>query len=167
MWIAAIMFSIAVFAMPAAAATNPSPEVSAEEGGNPAADSGVVDVYRRFGLFGTFAADCSRPPTPANPHVTVSELGGGRVFELHDLGTTFAINNYSVETARRAGKRRLAVTVMFMPGTEWQERQSLIFAVGKGTRRTVFNRVEDGPVVVRRGIALEVGKRTPLLKKCG
>ena len=56
--------------------------------------------------------------------------------------------------------------VIFQPGTETEERQKLVFPVRDGTRRTLFNQPEDGPVRVKDGVALAHGTKTPVLKKC-
>ncbi len=99
--------------------------------------------------------------------MTVSEQSAGGVVEEHTIGAAFAANRYDVLSARRAGNSRLDVTVTFMPGTDVEVRQSLIIAVGNRTRRTIFNRIEGGAVMVHHGIALAIGKKTPVLTKCG
>ena len=158
-----------ILALPAAAATAPTVDPSDAPPAAkqlPAAEPAVLDLFQAFGLFGTFAPDCGRPPAPANPHVSVSQQAGGPVIETHDVGADYAANHYSVRAARRLSKDRLEIKVVFVPGTQAEEFQTLELLVGKGTRRTMFNRVDDGPVRVRRGVALANGRKTPLLKKC-
>ena len=84
-----------------------------------AADTGplVEQVFREFGLFGTWATNCQGPATPANPHVTISMPTAGVVLEDHDLGADYALNRYSVLAAQRISAERLAVDVIFQPGT--------------------------------------------------
>jgi hypothetical protein len=127
----------------------------------------VDDVFRSFGLFGTWAADCGRPASPDNPHVHITAPSAGLVLENNDVGPDYAANRYSVLSARRLSADRLEVTVIFRPGAPGEERQTLVFAVGKGTRRTMYNRVEGGAVRVRNGVVLTLGIKTPVLKKCG
>lgn len=164
-----------VLSLPAAAATAPNADpADADPAGAaatvpsdiPAAEPGVVDLFHAFGLFGTFAPDCGKPAAPSNPYVNVSEQVGGLVIEAHNVGAAYASNLYSVRTARRLGDDRLEVKVVFVPGTQAEEFQTLELLVGKGTRRTMFNRVDDGAVRVRRGVAVANGSKTPLLKKC-
>lgn len=126
----------------------------------------MVDLFHAFGLFGTFAPDCGKPAAPANPHVSVTQQDGGLVIESHDVGADYATNLYSVRTARRLADDRLEIKVVFVPGTQSQEFQTLELMVGKGTRRTMFNRLDNGPVRVRRGVAVANGSKTPLLRKC-
>ena len=158
-----------VLALPAAATTVPDADLSVETplpAEMPAAEPGVVDLFHSFDLFGTFAPDCSRPAAPSNPYVNVSQQVGGLVIEAHNVGAAYATNLYSVRAARRLGADRLEIKVVFVPGTQAEEFQTLELLVGKGTRRTMLNRVDDGPVRVRRGIAVANGSKTPLLKKC-
>jgi hypothetical protein len=126
----------------------------------------VDDLFEQFGLFGTWATDCARPPTPVNPHVNISHPNSGLVLEDHDLGPDFAINRYSVLSAEQVSATNLAVRVIFQPGTESEERQKLIFAVRGNTRRTLFNQADGGAVRVKDGVALARGKKTPVLQKC-
>ncbi len=184
MRIAAVVFIVAalivpVMPAPAAAANDPAGD-TVPEAVNRAAESqasdapkaqaldvAVDEVFRAFGLFGIWAADCGRPPTPDNPHVSVTTPSAGLVLETNDVGPGYAANRYSVLTARKLSAGRLEVTVIFRPGTEGEERQKLEFAIRNGTRRTMFNQVEGGDVRVKNGIVLSRGIRTLVLKKCG
>ena len=132
------------------------------------ADTGplVEQLFREFGLFGTWATNCQAPATPSNPRVTISMPTADVVLEDHDLGADYALNRYSVLAAQRITGERLSVDVIFQPGTEAEERQKLEFLVQNGTRRTLFNQSDGGPVRVKGGIALARGSRTPVLKKC-
>jgi hypothetical protein len=172
MRIAAVMSIAAALMSTAVAGTEPGSHEIAEpprsQSAQTAAPAGSAeDLFREFGLFGTFAADCGRPAAPANPFVTVSAPGGGVVLESNDLGSGYATNRYSVLSGRRLSAERLEVTVLFRPGAEGEERQTLIFEVRNNTRRTIFNKVEDGDVRVRNGVVLSRGVKTPLLKRCG
>ena len=150
MRIAAVLVLAAATAMPAAAQTAP------------------VDVlFRQFGLFGTWASDCRQPASPANPHVSITTPSPGLVSESHDLGLNYTINHYSMVSAGRLSAEQLAVSVIFQPGTETEERQNLVFRVREGTRRTLFNQPDGGAVRVKDGIALAYRVKTPVLKKCG
>jgi len=126
----------------------------------------VEELFNKFGLFGTWANTCAGPATPDNPHVTISMPTPGVVLEDNDLGPDYAVNRYSVLTAQRVAPERLLVEVIFQPGTASEERQKLEFLVHAGTRRTLFNQSDGGPVRVKGGIALAHGSKTPVLKKC-
>jgi hypothetical protein len=149
MRIAAVMVLAAASAMPAAAQTAP-----------------VDALFQQFGLLGTWAADCRQLASPANPHVSITTPSPGLVLEDHNLGENFAVNHYSVLAATRISAERLSVNVIFQPGTEIEERQTLVFLVRQGTRRTMFNQPDGGAVRVKDGISLAHGSKTPVLKKC-
>jgi hypothetical protein len=128
--------------------------------------SSVEDVFKKFGLFGTWAANCDGPATPGNPRVSISMPSAGLVLEDHNLGPDFAINRYSVLSAEQTSPTSVSVEVIFQPGTTVEERQKLVFAVRDNTRRTLFNQTDGGMVRVKDGIALARGSKTPLLRKC-
>lgn len=132
----------------------------------PSATPAIENTYRHFGLFGSWAADCKSPAAPSNPHVSVTTPSSGLVLESHEAGPDFAINRYSVLSAKRLSATRLSVEVIFNPGAQGEERQKLTLRVRDGTRRTMFNQLSGGAVRVRNGVALADGLKTPLLKKC-
>lgn len=131
-----------------------------------AAQPSTEELFRQFGLFGTWASDCTAPATPENVHVTVSMRDSGQIVEVHNLGSAGVVNHYRIISARRLSATRLAVEVMFQPGTEFQERQKLEWLIRNGTRRTMVNQPEHGPPVVKDGIAVTFGIETPVLNKC-
>jgi hypothetical protein len=149
MRIAAAMVLAAATAMPAATQTAP-----------------VDALFQQFGLFGTWAADCQQPASPANPHFSITAPSPGLVSESHDLGRDYAVNSYSILSAERLSAEQLSVEVIFQPGTETEEREKLIFLVRDRTRRTMFNQPDGGAVRVKDGVVLAHGVKTPALNKC-
>jgi len=134
---------------------------------SPSANADSVDqLFQQFGLFGTWATDCSKPATQSNPHVSITTPSAGLVLEDHNLGPDFSVNRYSVLSAEKVSASRISVEVIFQPGTEVEERQKLVFSVHDNTRRTMFNQADGGTVRVKDGIALARGSKTPLLRKC-
>jgi hypothetical protein len=129
--------------------------------------SGVAALFKDYGLLGEWAHDCNANPTPENPHVTVSEDDEGNIVEQHDLGEDYRVNAYRMLAAKRLSQTEVSVQALFDPGSEAEQKQDLTFSVHDGTRRTVFTRVEGGPVRVKNGVALGFGMKTPRLKKCG
>jgi hypothetical protein len=68
-----------------------------------------VAAVKEFGLFGTWALDCSQPPSPANAYVSFSLTTEGTV-ELRDsFGPDYDEMVYRVVDARRIGAFRLAM----------------------------------------------------------
>jgi hypothetical protein len=132
-----------------------------------AAPPPVETIIGASGLFGTWAADCSRPASAANPVVSVTMPEPGIVQEDHGFGDEFAANHYRILAAARLSSGRVKIGVEFQPGTAEAQRQILIVRVKDATRRTLFNEVEGGEIRVRDGVVLATGKKTPVLKKCG
>jgi hypothetical protein len=133
---------------------------------NNANAASIEELFHQFSLFGIWATDCRTPPTPVNPHVSITMPSAGLVLEDHNLGPSYVVNRYSVLSAERVSATNLSVSVIFQPGTEVEERQKLVFAVRENTRRTIFNQADGGAVRVKDGIALARGGKTPLLHKC-
>ena len=126
----------------------------------------TAEVFRQFGLFGTWAVDCGRPASPANPYVSDILQEAGAVVEEHHLGPNYAVNRYRVLLATRLSATRVALEVIFQPGSEAARQQKLIMHVSKERRRTLFNQSQGGEVRVRDGVVLAVGVKTPTLAKC-
>jgi hypothetical protein len=165
-WLA-VLFVVAPLTAPALAATDPvpdqdkltKPEFTAEP------------VFRDFNLLGTWAVACDRPASPSNPHVGVTAPGAGLIVEHHDVGPDFAPNLYHVVSARRVDKNDVEAKALFRPGSEGEEQQTLVMRIAKDkkgidTRRTMFNRGEDG-VRVKNGVAVMSGGKTAVLRRCG
>jgi len=127
----------------------------------------VAAVLKDFGLFGAWAVNCAAPATPANPHVSIFEMQPDTVVERHDLGPEYETNSYRVIAAEALSKTRVSVDVVFKPGADGQQQQRLIFRVEHDTRRTLFNRIENGAVVVKDGAVIGRSAKTPLLHRCG
>jgi len=153
--------------LPAIAATEP-----ASENAELARPSFTAEpVFRDLNLLGNWALNCATPASPQNPHVATTAPGDGRVVETHDVGPEYASNLYHFVAARRLDKDSVEARVVFRPGLEGEEPQTLVMRVGKDargieTRRTIYNRGDDG-VRVRNGVALRSGLKTPVLRRCG
>lgn len=160
----------ALFVGPALAVTDPAPDQDklAEESAK--TQFTAEPVFRDFNLLGNWAVACDQLASPLNPHVNVSAPGGGLIVESHDVGADFAPNLYHVIAAAPAGKRDVEVRALFRPGTEGEEAQTLVLRIAKDkqgtdTRRTMFNRGDDG-VRVKNGVAVRSGAKTAVLKRC-
>lgn len=150
----------------ASAATDPAPEQ--DQLASP--EFTAEPVFRDFSLLGDWAVACDKPASPLNPHVGVTAPGGGLIVESHDVGPDFAPNLYHVTAAVRVGKHDVEARALFRPGTEGEETQTLVLRISKDkkgtdTRRTMFNRGEDG-VRVKNGVAVRSGAKTAVLKRC-
>lgn len=123
-------------------------------------------VFRAFGLFGTWAAECSRPASLRNPYVRDFLNDAGAVAEEHHFGPGYAANHYDVLSAKRLSATEVELEVRFEPGNEAVHRQTLVMRVADGRRRTLFNQPAGGKVRVKDGVVLGLGVETPTLTKC-
>ncbi len=159
----AVLLCFAAFVVPASAQREPQPPTDAT---SETEATTLEELFQHLDLIGTWATDCAQAASPANPRVTISVPSEGLVIEEHYIGTGYATNKYSVLTAQRLSGDRLSVQVLFQPGTPIEEKQNLVFLVQGGTRRTLFNQPEGGPVRVKDGLVVGRGTKTPTLKKC-
>lgn len=158
----AVLLCGALFVLPAAAQREPTNEPAAKS-----EPDTLEDLFKQLDLFGAWASDCTRGPSPANPHVSITAPSEGLVVEMHDIGPGYAANQYSVLSAQQMSGNRVQVDMLFQPGTQIEERQTLVFLVRAGTRRTLFNQPQAGEPRVKDGVVVGRGIKTPTLKKCG
>jgi len=159
----AVLLCCVAFVSPAAAQSEQQPETSDSAA---AAPETLELLFKQLDLFGAWAADCTQPPSPANPHVNIVSPAEGLVIELHDMGPGYAANQYSVLTANPQSGSRLTVEMLFQPGAANEERQTLTFLLGSNTRRTMFNQPQGGAARVKDGVIVGRNAKTPTLKKC-
>lgn len=128
--------------------------------------SDVAALFKDYGLIGEWAVDCKADASPSNPHVEVAD-DDGNIVERHDLGSGYRVNAYRVLGAHRVSATEVSVQALFEPDSEAEQKQDLTFSVHDGTRRTLFTRVEGGPVRVKDGRVVGHNLKTPRLNKCG
>ncbi len=144
------VLAFALLSLPAAAQEKPS----------------VASLFKDYGLIGEWAIECKAKASPENPHVKVSQDDDGTIVERHDLGDRYRVNAYRILAAKRVSQTEVSVQALFAPDSEAEQKQDLTFSVRDGTRRTLFTRVEGGPVRVKNGVAVGFGAKTPRLRKC-
>ncbi len=125
-----------------------------------------AQVFRTYGLFGTWAVDCGRPASPQNPYVRDFLNDAGAVAEEHHFGADYAVNHYDVLSAKRLSATEVELDVTYEPGDEAVHRQTLVMRVADGRRRTLFNQPVGGKVRVKGGLVLGLGVKTQTLVKC-
>lgn len=157
----AVLLCGALFVSSAAAQREPTTEPAAKS-----EPDTLEELFKQLDLFGAWASDCTRGPSPANPHVSITAPSEGLVVEMHDIGPGYAANQYSVLSAQPMSGDRLQVEMLFQPGTQIEERQTLVFLVRDGTRRTLFNQPQGGEPRVKDGVVVGRSIKTPTLRKC-
>ena len=131
-----------------------------------AAPPSPAEVFRDFGLFGTWAAECGQPASLRNPYVRDFLDGTSAVSEEHYFGADYAVNHYDVLSAKRLSATEVELDVTYEPGDEAAHRQTLVMRVAGGRRRTLFNQPAGGKARVKGGVVLGLGVKTQTLTKC-
>lgn len=131
-----------------------------------AADT-AEELFTQFDLFGSWAVRCDQPASPMNPHVTIAAISSGVLTEEQNTGPDFQLNSYLIATAEKVDPTSLSVHALFRAGTGDQVGQKIVWRIASKTRRTLFNQLDGGRVLVKDGVVVSTGGSTPLLHKCG
>ena len=120
-------------------------------------------LFKRFGLFGTWAVDCAAA-SPDNPHVNITTPSAGLILEDHDSARTMPSIGTALSAEKLSGTQ-IAVQVIFQPGKDDEERQKLVWAcTAPRCARCSTSRRGTGAGRRRRGGGY--GVATPVLRKC-
>jgi len=122
----------------------------------------VSSVLANFGFFGTWAMHCGAPPAPTNIVQTVPPSGRGPVEFSDTVAPGTPGNRYRVLSARMAGPTTLVLRVELNRGSI----EDLAIVKSGNWVRTMTNQRSPGAQLVRDGIILANGRRTPWLQKC-
>ena len=121
----------------------------------------VADIVERWGLSGTWAADCQLPPNPAHWHITYVRRVGGSVDVVRDLGDPARNHTRPMIAARAQPDGKLEVTV-----DPTQSFTYLLIKAGDGRIRSVSGRLANGTYTVQDGKFLHNGEPTPWQSRC-
>jgi hypothetical protein len=128
----------------------------------PASADDAADVARGWGLIGTWAIDCAKPPKKGQGHTISYEVGsGGGLIYRRDFD---AADNNEVTEARVELDRTLTLLIA-MPQFN-QTRENGIAMQTNGGIQSVFSRGQDGTYTIRDSRFVANGKPTPTLRKC-
>ncbi|HEY5009498.1 MAG TPA: hypothetical protein VII42_15975 [Caulobacteraceae bacterium] len=71
------------------------------------------DAATRFGLPGTWALNCAKPPAPDNEYAHWTLAPGGKISQAYDDGPTDLKNRYRWDTARLLGSDTIVLDGVF------------------------------------------------------
>ncbi|HEU4661569.1 MAG TPA: hypothetical protein VFS63_13000 [Pseudolabrys sp.] len=129
--------------------------------------SPVTKVFEEFGLFGTWAADCTRAPAVDNAYATVIRpAGSGPVIEKDDAGPAAYVNRYTIVSAKRLSDDTLSVRTVYRVGSQEKQIQDQIWFVRDDRWRTLFNQPKGAAALVKDGNVVGSGIKTPILHRC-
>jgi hypothetical protein len=129
--------------------------------GQASAEDATDAILDRFGLLGTWAVNCSQPPSASNPHLIhlrgrafperILKMGGSREqrFEMRDL--------------RAVGSERLAYYDLQVGAKRGYD---VILEIAGGRLRSLSSVAADGRVLIRDGRMLATGQPTLSFVRC-
>jgi hypothetical protein len=128
----------------------------------PAAADDAADVARGWGLIGTWAIDCAKPPKKGQGNTISYEISssGGLVYR-RDFD---AADINEVIEARVEPDHALTLSIA-MPQFN-QIRENGVAMQADGGIHSVFSRGQDGTYTIRDGRFVATGKPTQTLRKC-
>ena len=130
--------------------------------GAPAARAASVqELFERYGLLGTFAADCAKPMSRQNTYIVHRVLDAHRIQREAMSEPGKVLDTSTIDLAATTGPDSLDISL----GNE-RRRLQLTLRV-EGTRWRVMDSArEGGEKLVANGRAVDDGSEMPWLNKC-
>lgn len=120
----------------------------------------VVDVVRDWNLFGTWAANCARPPTPDNAYATYAQRNDA-VFLDRDVGS----NQDSLAIVEASARPDGTISIVIDFGKAGT-RTNVLAKDGDDRIRAMANHDSKGQFSVRNGVMLALKRPTPWQERC-
>jgi hypothetical protein len=136
----------------------------------PALAESPAELLKRFGLMGTWAADCKSPPARLNFYENFFADSGGLARRDVDRGTEISIATSYIDAAEMVSPNKLKGRIR-NADPNWETLDKLTYDVvfvkendpqtGETIRyRVLESLVSDGRVIAKNGILLRLGKPT-------
>jgi hypothetical protein len=120
---------------------------------------------KEFGLFGTWAGDCYRPPSPANEFSVFSLTSSGAVELQNNFGTNYDDMVYRIVDVKRVSKFRLALRQLLT--TDDRIVLDTVLLRMTDRIRTWSSRLADGSTLVEDGaVPASNGQETGWKNRC-
>ena len=125
------------------------------------------DILRKFGLFGTWAVDCSKPPSDVNSYeeYTPSKAGHPTRTWYRKKGDRYAsAQSFEMRNIRIVGSGRLAY--LDVRKADGDLTNIVVAMVDNRQRSHEAVDPRDGKVYIKDGKLVGTGKPTELFQKC-
>jgi hypothetical protein len=123
----------------------------------------VADTLERWGLLGTWAVRCDRPPTIGNSYLSYVKGGRGEVLHKRNFGSRRDSRKVLFATVSREGLLELVADFGMGVGLR---RWSLIRAPDGRIRAMASSRADGSGVTIRDGRFVIGGKTSPWMRRC-
>lgn len=121
-----------------------------------------VDIFQKHGLFGSWAVDCTRPPSVANPHIVYRPIDGGRVQRQISVELGKILDLSTIDSAVEASPTELIVS--------WQTGEGGItnrILLGTGRMQVQDSTRSNGQKLVVGGRRVTDNIEVPWYQRCG
>jgi hypothetical protein len=123
----------------------------------------AADTVERWGLLGTWAVDCKRPPAINNTYLSYVKSGGGKVLHQRNFGNRR--DSHEVLSATVSPEGRIEVIADFGRGAGMR-RWSLARVPDGRIRAMASSRIDGTGATIRDGRFIIGGKSSPWLSRC-
>lgn len=132
---------------------------------SPALADSAARTVDNFGLFGTWANDCSAAPSPNNQYVVFSLTSRGNVELRNDFGPEYAEMVYHIVDAQRLSYFRVALRQLLT--TDYQVALNVVMMKANDRIRMWSSYGADGYTFVENGeVPSANGRETSWMVRC-
>lgn len=125
----------------------------------------TAGAMREFDLFGTWAGDCYRPPSPANEFSVFSLTSGGAVELQNNFGANYDDMVYRIVDVKRVSRFRLSLRQLLT--TDDRIVLDTVILRAADRIRTWSSRLADGSALVEDGsVPASNGQETGWKNRC-
>jgi hypothetical protein len=120
-----------------------------------------AEIAAQWGLLGTWAVDCTQPPSRQNSYLTFAR-DGELLFHRRDFGD--ARDEHPVTSVREAADGTIEVVIDL---AIFAQTRTIVFAKeGEGKKRAVSNRDDKGVYSIRDSKFVANGQPAPVQNRC-
>ena len=123
----------------------------------------LVEMASQWGLIGTWALDCTKPPSSGNGYLTYAIRRAGQVTHERNFGDRQDVNQ--VEQVKLGAGGAIEVVVNF-PGLGQARKLTLIMGPDGRTRAMSNSRADGSEPTIKDGKFTHNGSETPWQVRC-
>jgi hypothetical protein len=120
----------------------------------------IAQTVTKWGLIGTWAFDCSVPPSKGQPRLIFEIASDGRV--VHRREYSDASDEHEILSAKLSDDGTLNLRVRFA-----EIREFGLVKQSDGTIRSIYNHNDKNEFSIKDGIFTANGNPTPSARRCG
>jgi hypothetical protein len=125
------------------------------------AAASAMDLFQKHGLFGTWAVDCTKPPSITNPHVIYRLIEGTLIQRQTSIAVGEILDLSTIDDAAEASPTELMIS--------WQTGEGGItnrILLGDGWMQVLESTRSDGEKLVVKGRQVHDDTDAPRFARC-